>query len=260
MEKCDYVAGLLRAGFFDVICRKRPGAAIDHIELEFPYMAKSALDELRQVVVPTVVNHHRLRIIASEYVDLIEKKELTNHPERREAVSRNLENRLIWDELEKGKVIGIEHVKLDGRVIYLSEGELLAVNPGKKELVLKRSRFKGRSQYDGLNLPKQAGDYAITRIREGDWHYVHTYMRASGEPIGKYYNINTPVEIYPDRVRYVDLEIDMVRWDEGQTKIIDERELDRAYEMGYISDTLRHTAKQEADRLIHNAIRCGGPR
>ena len=59
-------------------------------------------------------HHHRLKTIASEVVDLIERKDLTDHPEQRKAASEDLEKRLIWDGYSLGKEIAIEHVKLDG--------------------------------------------------------------------------------------------------------------------------------------------------
>lgn len=249
-EPLDAVIELVRVAFKDAILRKR---AIDvhHalIEVEFPYLAKSQLDALRARVVPTIFNHHRLRIIASEDVDLIEKKELAHHPEKREQVSQNMEKRLIWDGYRVGKELGIDHVKLNGRLISLSEGEILEIDPEEKRLSLKRWKFKGRGRYDGLNIPKEAGDYAITQVKEGDWFYVHNYFRRDGQPIGTYYNINTLIEYYPDRIRYVDLEIDVVRWPDGKTQIIDQESLERHLEGGYLSEALKERAEKTANQV-----------
>lgn len=249
-EPLDAVIQLVRDAFKDAILRKR---AIDvhHalVEVEFPYLAKSQLDALRARVVPTTFNHHRLRIIASEYVDLIEKKELAHHPEKRAKVSQNMEKRLIWDGYRVGKELGIDHVKLNGRLISLSEGEILEIDPGEKRLSLKRWKFKGRGKYDGLNIPKEAGDYAITQVKEGDWFYVHNYFRRDGQLIGTYYNINTLVECYPDRIRYVDLEIDVVRWPDGKTQIIDQESLNRHLEGGYLSEALKERAEKTANEV-----------
>ena len=111
-EPLDYVLQLIREAFVDAICRKRESGEQHAIaEVEFPYLAKCALDELRSSVLPTLFNHHRLRIIAPEYVDLMEKKELSYHPEKREMISRNLEKRLIWDKNKAGKEMGMNNVK-----------------------------------------------------------------------------------------------------------------------------------------------------
>jgi protein associated with RNAse G/E len=249
-EPLDYVLQLIREAFVDAICRKRESGEQHAIaEVEFPYLAKCALDELRSSVLPTLFNHHRLRIIAPEYVDLMEKKELSYHPEKREMISRNLEKRLIWGTYKAGKELAIDHVKLNGRVISLSEGEIVEINPEEKRLTLKRTKFKGRKKYDGLNIPKRGGDYAITRVKEGDWFYKHTYFRQDGQLIGTYYNINTLIEFYPDRIRYVDLEIDVVRWPIGKTQIIDEESLNKHLEAGYLSEALKKRAEKTAHEL-----------
>lgn len=249
-EPLDTVVQLITVTFQDAICRKRATDAHHAvIEVEFPYLAKSYLDELRSRVVPTLSNHHRLRIIASEYVDLMEKKELTHHPEKRETLSQHVEERLIWDAYSLGKELQIDHVKLDGQVISLSEGELLQMDPGEKRLILKRKGFKGRGKYDGLNIPKEAGDYAITQVKQGDWFYGHNYFRRDGQLIGTYYNINTLVEFYPDRFRYVDLEIDVVCWPDGKIQIIDKEGLNRHWEAGYLSKTLKQRAEAVANEV-----------
>lgn len=259
-EPLNTVIGLVRDAFEDAICRKR---AIDvhHalVEVEFPYLAKSQLDIIRGRVAPTIFNHHRLRIVASEYVDLIENKELAHHPERREKVSQDTEKRLIWDGYSVGKELGIDHVKLNGRLISLSEGEILEIDPEEKRLFLKRWKFKGRGRYDGLNIPKEAGDYAITQVKEGDGFYVHNYFRRDGQLIGTYYNINTLVEFYPGRIRYVDLEVDVVRWPDGKTQIIDQENLNRYLEGGYLSKALKERADKTAQE-VKTAEKEGLPR
>jgi protein associated with RNAse G/E len=249
-EPLDTVIQLMTVTFQDAICRKR---AIDAhhavIEVEFPYLSKSHLDQLRGRVVPTLSNHHRLRIIASEYVDRVEKEKLVRRPEKRETLSQDVEERLIWEAYSVGKELQIDHVKLDGRVISLSEGELLQMDPGEKRLLLKRTRFKGRGKYDGLNIQKEAGDYAITQVKQGDWFYMHNYFRRDGQLIGTYYNINTLVEFYPDRLRYVDLEIDVVCWPDGKIQIIDKEGLNRHWQVGYLSKALKEKAESTANEV-----------
>jgi protein associated with RNAse G/E len=246
-EGVDEVTKLLRDRFFDTICRnKTTGSA----ELEFPFAAKTALDELRNRVLPTVPRHHHLRIIASDEVSLLEEKTLTGHPEKREALGRNMEKSLVWERFQKDKEIQIQHVKLDGRIIFLSEGEIVEEDFGQKKLVLRRSRFKGRTKYDGLGIDKREGDYAISEIQEGLWHYKHTYFRKNGTLIGRYLNINTPVEFYPDRIRYVDLEIDVVQMPDGQVIVADEEDLEKQFEAGHLGKELKERAKKEAGQRV----------
>ena len=243
----DEVTKVLRDRFFDTICRnKTTGSA----ELEFPFAAKAALDELRNRVLPTVPRHHHLRIIASDDVNLLEERTLTGHSEKREALGRNMEKSLVWDRFQEGKVIQIQHVKLDGRVIFLSEGEIVEEDFGQKKMVLRRSRFKGRSKYDGLGIEKREGDYAISEIQEGQWSYRHNYYRIDGTLIGRDLNINTPGEFYPDRIRYVDLEIDVVQMPDGRVIVTDEEELEKQFQAGYLGNELKERAKKEASQRV----------
>jgi protein associated with RNAse G/E len=161
-----------------------------------------------------------------------------------------MEKSLIWDRFQEGKEIRIEHVKLDGQVIFLSEGVVLEKDFGRKTLVLKRSRFKGRTKYDGLGIEKREGDYAVSEVQEGLWYYTHTYFRDDGRLIGRYININTPVEFYPDRIRYVDLEIDVVQMSDGQVFVTDEEDLEGQWKAGYLSKELMETAKKAAFQRV----------
>jgi protein associated with RNAse G/E len=243
----DAVTAALRERFFDTIRRNmREGSA----DLEFPFGVKTALDEWRSRVLPTVPRHHHFRIIASDYVNLLEEKTLSGHPEKRESVGRSMEKSLIWDRLQEGKEIKIEHVKLDGRTLFLSEGVILEKDFDPKTLVLKRSRFKGRTKYDGLGIEKREGDYAVSEVQEGLWHYTHTYFREDGTLIGRYININTPVELYPDRIRYVDLEIDVVQMPDSRVFVTDEEDLEERFRAGCISKELMETAKKAAFQRV----------
>jgi Ribonuclease G/E len=243
----DAVTKTLQAHFFDTIYRNKGEGSV---EVEFPFSAKAALDELRNEVLPTVPRHHHFRIVASDYVNLLEEKTLSGHPEKRESVGRSMEKSLIWDTFHEGKEIKIEHVKLDGEVIFLSEGVILEKDFHRRRLVLKRSRFRGRTRYDGLGIEKREGDYAVSEVQEGLWDYNHTYYRNDGTLIGRYFNINTPVEFYPDRIRYVDLEIDVVQMPDGEVFVTDEEDLEEGFKSGYLSKELMERAKKAAFQRV----------
>lgn len=246
-EPLRLVVDAMRATLRDLVCRPAPDEAV---AVEFPCLAKSVLDDLRNTAFPTVFNHHRLSLIAPESVDLVEKKELAEHPERRDFLSRNLENALLWNTYRNGVILKIEHVKLDGPILYLSEGEIIEADPHLRQVTLRRGEFKGRTTYDGLDIPKDDGDYAVTVVREREWFYKHTYFRRHGALIGTYYNINTWVEFYPDRIRYVDLEVDVLAWPDGRAEITDEDELRERCERGYIIPELRDRALDTAYRIL----------
>ena len=46
------------------------------------------------------------------------------------------------------------------------------------------------------------------------------------------------MEFYPDKVRYIDLEVDIVKWPDGKKEIIDREKLREHYEDGIISEKL----------------------
>ena len=241
------VIDLMKTYFLDIIRRERVINQTRFIDMEFPYETKSSMDELRHRIFPTLIRHHRMKIVDSAYVDRLEQGELLFHPEKRDAISRKLENRLIWGNYHMGKEMAIDHAKLDDRVIALSEGEIVEIRPGERKLVLKRKKFKGRTFYDGLKIPKEEGDYAVTKVMEGEWFYSHHYFRRDGQWIGSYHNINTPIEFYPDRIRYVDLDIDVIQWPEGRIEIIDEERLNAHWSAGRISEALKNMAQKTAD-------------
>ena len=81
-----------------------------------------------------------------------------------------------------------------------------------------------RGNYDGLNIEINEGDYAISTIAHGKEHIKHEYYSKQGELIGKYFSINTPIEIYPNFARYIDLEIDVIEKD-NKREIIDKEDL-----------------------------------
>lgn len=90
--------------------------------------------------------------------------------------------------------------------------------PGTLELV---RRFRSGGTYDGLRLPKVEGDWGTLLLSEGAWVTVRRYFRRDGTLVGELYNIGTPVEFYPDHLRYVDLELDVVRLPDGTGRLED---------------------------------------
>ncbi|HKJ69600.1 MAG TPA: DUF402 domain-containing protein [bacterium] len=254
LDSSQTVISMLQEELYDAICRKlRVRDNLIYYEVEFPFIAKSILDEIRNQVVPTIRHHHRMRIIASEYVDMVERLELSNHPEKREQIGRRLEQRFIWNVYRVGMPLAIEHVKLKGEVISLSHGEIREISPEDKHLILRRGDFSGIGDYDGLALSTEAGDYAMTDVWERGWMYSHNYYRADDTFIGACYNINTPVEYYPDKIRYIDLEIDVVERTGEPPETIDKQSLQHYYEQDFISQRLYETALEQAEKIVRTA-------
>jgi len=213
--------------------------------LEFPGATKEFLDEVRGTVVPTVKRHHRLRIAEAKGLDAAEGT-LPGHPEKRDRLERELFREMVLLPLEKAGRVRLEHIRPSGRPIRPREGKVLSVDGDR--ILFQRRFSKGR--YDGLNLPIQPGDYGLTEVQEGAWYVKHSYHRKDGAPIGEYYNINTPVELYPYGARYVDLEVDVIRRAGEEAFLIDQEKLSLLVKDGCIGDRLAIKAMEVAESLL----------
>ncbi|MBS7649936.1 DUF402 domain-containing protein [Candidatus Bathyarchaeota archaeon] len=215
-------------------------------DIEFPYGSKRYLDRVRGEVTATIEGHHQLKIVDPDRVDAYESM-LNLNPGMVEDISAVAKRELIYDRLTSGRRISIHHVKPDGSVLDLGEADIQCFEG--KMLTLKRMILGCGSTYDGLNVPKSSGDYALTFAEEGSWVLRHAYYSCEGVLKGEFYNINTPIEFYPDSIRYMDLEVDVVRRPNGDLRIIDVDRLDEAVSLGYVSSRLSNEAKTIASRL-----------
>ena len=263
-EDTDQIVEVLKNALPDLVIREK--FTLNHLtrktplqlgftswDVEFTYNTKRALDEVRHTVKPTIIGHHFLKVISPERVDKLEKDPQISDNKRVE-LGQRLKEDLIYRLLQTGQEVQFEHVKPNGTIIHLVPGKIISLFHESFEV--KRSGFRGRSYYDGINVPKGPGDYAITEINEAAWILKHTYYSNDGRKKGEMYNINTPIEIYPSHVRYVDLEVDVVRRDNNDVYIIDLDKLKIAVEQGFIAENLGEIAKRKADdvyrHLRHN--------
>jgi hypothetical protein len=187
-----------------------------------------------------------LRIIASNNLDVVERQ-IERTPHQRDKLERELMRRLIFQPLEKEGMIRVDHVKPEGETLKLREGEIVSLEQGR--LVIRRHFQTGR--YDGLNLPIEPGDYGITEVSLGGWCLKHAYFTREGALKGQYWNVNTPVELYPDRIRYVDLHVDVIKRVNEPPQLIDKERLESAVAKGLISPRLCRKAMEVAQCLMN---------
>jgi predicted RNA-binding protein associated with RNAse of E/G family len=69
------------------------------------------------------------------------------------------------------------------------------------------------------------------------------YYSEDEEYKGTYVNVNAFMEIYLDRIRYVDLETDLSLPD-GRTRVVDQRELEEMIPNEYVSKKLSRSSKR----------------
>ncbi|WP_284012226.1 DUF402 domain-containing protein [Halobaculum litoreum] len=148
----------------------------------------------------------------------------------------------------EGDRVAIGHGKPDGRLIVLGRGDVTALDPVEGSLTLER-RMSAGGTYDALDVRRESGDVATTTVREGRWWYPTVYRNADGERKGTYVNVCTPVEVFPDTVRYVDLHVDVVKHADGRVERVDDDELDEAVARGQLTEELAEKARSVASAL-----------
>ncbi|WP_435070232.1 DUF402 domain-containing protein [Haloplanus sp. C73] len=202
------------------------------------------LDADRRAVTTTMTGHHRIKAASSDasravdFVEALDSGDGDDFPF--EAVTDTF-----------GPVAGdhvrLAHGKPDGRLIILGRAEVTERDP-EGSLTLRREMTPGGS-YDALDARRERGDVAITTVREGRWWYPTVYRDDEGNRKGTYVNVCTPVECFPDAVRYVDLHVDVVKERDGTVRRVDDDELDAAVDAGHVSEALAERARAVASSL-----------
>jgi Ribonuclease G/E len=211
--------------------------------LWFGREARFALDEDRRAVTATMPGHHRVKAASSEAsraVDFVEALGSHDGDFAFEAVTDTFGP-------AEGDHVRLDHGKPDGRRIVLGRAEVTDRDP-EGTLTLRREMTAGGT-YDALGVDRAAGDVAITKVREGRWWYPTVYRGDDGERKGTYVNVCTPVECFPDAVRYVDLHVDVVKGPDGEVRRVDDDELDEAVAAGQVSEALAEKARSVATSL-----------
>ncbi|MFB6205133.1 MAG: DUF402 domain-containing protein [Haloglomus sp.] len=207
------------------------------------------LDDHRRGVTATMPGHHRTKAAAyaaSAAVDFVEAVcgDQLDEGFPFAAVTRQFGP-------GEGDSLALHHGKPDGRLITLGRGEVTDYDPA-GQVTLRRQMSAGGT-YDALGAERRAGDVAITKLKEGRWWYPTVYRGDDGTRRGTYVNICTPVELFPEAARYVDLHVDVVKEPDGTVRRVDDDELDAAVERGHISKALADKASNVAT-AVENAL------
>ncbi len=231
-------------------------------DIEFPAEVKDALDKTRAKIRPTITRHHFYK--SAGYAPLVELAEsvIEDRPSERAYITAKLEKVIQRDMPKKNDPVNIEHVKLDGRNIVLSRGRVVDINT-RGLLIRRQFRYTSRKLkiepdcLDRVDVPRDEGDYAVTRVVPGSSTLVTHYYSRDGHLKGTYFNINTGVEVYPGngttpcRVRYIDLEIDVVAPLNDEPRIIDQHLLRRAVQRGFITAGMAARAQARAETILN---------
>ncbi|MBU7030281.1 MAG: ribonuclease E/G [Theionarchaea archaeon] len=218
-----------------------------HVNILFGGESKRRLDFIRNNVLPTAHSHHKLKSSGKEFslvVDVFESL-LPKY-----SIEEKLD-KLLWDfnPWKEGDVVLLEHVKPTGEKLHLGRA---VVQQFTYPYVTMERRMHTYGVYDGLGVRKEKGDRVITEMKEGEWVFAHSYYSSDGELKGRYYNIATPVEFYPYKVRYMDLEVDVVEVEER--RIIDTEKLEQRVKEGFVSQRLQEKALEVAQKVVEGGI------
>jgi Ribonuclease G/E len=230
-------------------------------DIEFPLEVKDALDNTRAKIKPTIRRHHFYKSAGySSLVDLAEMV-IEERPEERSYITSKVDMIVTRDLPRLDESINIEHVKLDGRNIVLARGRISEVN-AKGFIIRRQFRHTNRKlkltqePSENVDVISDEGDYALTQVIPGALTLETNYYSRDGEIKGKYVNINTGVEVYPSngnspgKIRYIDLEIDVVKAPiTEKTRIIDQHLLKRAVQRGFITKEMADQSRSKAQSI-----------
>jgi len=222
--------------------------------------SRAALDGARRRVTPTMAGHHRTKAAseaASAGVDLAEAlcgSAVGGGGDGSEADDDDSGPGFPFDVVTRrfgpvaGDSVEITHGKPDGRAFSLGRGEV--TDRGSDGTVEVAREMSGRGTYDALGTDRAAGDTATTKFREGRWWYPTVYRGEEGVSKGTYVNVCTPVECFPDSIRYVDLHVDVVRRPDGTVERVDDDELEAAVRAGDVPPAAAEKARSVAASLV----------
>jgi hypothetical protein len=237
-------------------------AGLDTAFVWFGRESRFALDERRREVTATMPGHHRVKAgarAASAAVDFVEAvcPEAGDGGSRGGSATGDGGDAFPFGAVTRqfgpreGDTVRLDHGKPDGRRVVLGEADVIERDTGGTIRV--RREMASRGTYDALGTERRPGDVAVTKLTEGKWWYPTVYRSADGESRGTYVNVCTPVEVFPEAVRYVDLHVDVVKRPDGTVERVDDDELDAAVEAGEVPEPLAERARQVAD-AVENAL------
>ena len=240
------LASVLRNEFFDVIIRRK--AVSGCLDAEFPWASKQRLDKIRGAVTPTIKMHHFYKACGGEVSSAADMAERLLRRGRSPEEVDDLVRRTLAPHFPfEGSEVGVEHVKLSGAVLNLGKAFIEEYHEGSHVKYVRE--MSGGGEYDGLGTEKEAGDLAVTETEPREYHTVTRYYSRSGRFKGAYININTPVEVYPTKIRYVDLEVDICVWPDGASEVLDEEMLERSADELIITERLYEAVKAKVEEL-----------
>ncbi|WP_049984098.1 DUF402 domain-containing protein [Halorubrum sp. BV1] len=204
-----------------------------------------SLDDARREVTATMPGHHRVKAGSADASAGVDLAEALCEP----GPDAEFPFGVVTDAFgpTEGGALRIDHGKPDGRVVTLGEATVTEVDADGSVTV--EREMTGGGTYDGLGVSREAGDIAETSLKEGRWWYPTTYRGSDGTVRGTYVNVCTPVEVFPDAARYVDLHVDVVKHPDGAVERVDDDVLRESVAAGDTPEPLAEKARDVASAL-----------
>jgi hypothetical protein len=221
------------------------------MDVEFPAISKNQLDKLRASFAPTLNGHHFYKSCGGKVSAALEMAEkLLEKGQGVNEVEELFKKQVSAAFPEVGSVVDVIHVKPSGKVLHLGQATIESLGGGQ----IKYNRtIRANGFYDGLGVAKEAGDLAVSETKIGEWWISTKYFTKGGELKGTYINLNTPVEVYPKAIRYVDLEVDVCIHPDGTVKVLDMDKIEKALEKGIISQLFFETIEDAVEEIVARA-------
>ncbi|MFB6153351.1 MAG: DUF402 domain-containing protein [Halodesulfurarchaeum sp.] len=232
-----------------------------------------ALDEIRREVTPTIAGHHRIKAgsdgaaVAVDFAERLgrgdgemrkqrgeekeqKQKQKQKQKQEKEKASAEFPFEAVTDVFgpTEGDAVTISHGKPAGHCLTLGRGTVTDRSIDRRRITVTRE-IKSAGTYDALGVDREPGDEAISRFAEGRWWYPTVYRSEAGEVKGTYVNVSTPVELFPDTVRYVDLHVDVIKGADGTVEIVDRDELTDAVDAGLVPESAADQALDVAEKV-----------
>ncbi len=197
---------------------------------------KNQLDEIRSKVYPTVKGHHKYKSLSDELTEIVDYSEyvLLSKPEMADDISEILLH-YVYEKARERTRVEIEHISILENIIKkLTPGQIikLTVEDNEAYVTVKRV-FRSKGIYDGLGVEKEPGDYDLMEFSTKYPIIIHKYFSKNGEFKGIYLNINSPPEVVPGKIRYIDYEVDVVAT-KNEVREIDVEKLEKAVNEGIL--------------------------
>lgn len=184
----------------------------DFLKVTLSLEDKIFMDNIRSKIIKTIKFHHMLKYSYSNEVDNVESGN---------GRIEDLLDSLVTDFIE------IEHIKPSGKVIHLRGGKVIYKEITNNYYVIRLLRsFDREGVYDGLNVKIDKEDYDIVEFDSRKWYQIHRYYSKDGKLKGTYINISTPPELLRGKIRYLDLEVDVIKVG-NEIRVIDIENLEK---------------------------------